>query len=125
VSYTSVFNPVDAVKYTMAGNSACYRQEDTSSPYCPTEMFGADAPAWTWHMTFDHASLGRAIGFVPVSPDSPFYAMGDGTVVAQPKQCKGNNNGNGNNNNNNGNGNGCNNNGNGGTGGTGGPPPHH
>jgi len=51
-------------------------------------MFGANAPGSTWHMTFDHAALGKVTYFVPVPPDSPFYAKGDGKTVVQPKKPK-------------------------------------
>jgi hypothetical protein len=41
-------------------------------------------------MTFDHANLGPATYFVPVSADSPFNSMGNGQVVVQPKTGNGN-----------------------------------
>ena len=49
--YVSVFNPIDPVKFPMSGTGSCYREG------CPGEMFGADAPAHTWQMTFLHANL--------------------------------------------------------------------
>ena len=50
--YVSVFNPIDPVKFPMQGvPGSCYRLG------CPGEMFGADAPAHTWQMTFEHAAL--------------------------------------------------------------------
>ena len=41
---------------TMTGQSACYRAGGGDQD-CPGEMFGANAPGSTWHMTFDHANL--------------------------------------------------------------------
>ena len=73
---------------------------------CPGEMFGANAPASTWHMTFDHANLGPVTDFVSVPADSPFNSKGDGQVVAQPAQPKKSGGNGGNNGNGNGNGNG-------------------
>jgi membrane peptidoglycan carboxypeptidase len=110
VGYVSVFNPISPTGDTMANQSACYRLE-SGIQSCPGEMFGADAPGSTWHMSFDHADLGPVTYFVPVSPDSPFLSMGDGTVVIQPptpKKGKGGGTGGGT--------------GGGGTGGTGGNP---
>ena len=72
----------------MGGMNACYRGEDGSLQNCGGEMFGANAPASTWHMTFDHANLGKNENFVPVPGDSPFNSQGDGTVVKQPKKKK-------------------------------------
>ena len=74
----------------MGGEDACYR------PFyggldCPGEMFGANAPATTWHMTFDHANLGPVTSFVPVSASSPFNSQGNGQTVAQPKDNSNNN----------------------------------
>ena len=87
VSYTSVFNPLSPTGKTMTGYSACYRLE-YGGQECPAEMFGANAPASTWHMTFDHAALGRVTDFVPVPSDSPFYSQGDGQSVPQPSKKK-------------------------------------
>jgi membrane peptidoglycan carboxypeptidase len=120
VGYVSVFNPISPTGDTMGGSSACYRLE-SGGISCPGEMFGADAPGSTWHMSFDHASLGRVDYFVPVPPDSPFNSMGNGQVVIQPKPPKGKGKGNGNGGNGNGNGNGGN--GNGGNGNGGNPTP--
>ena len=107
--------------HLMGDQNACYRTED-SGLNCPGEMFGANAPASTWHMTFDHANLGSAASFVPVPGDSPFNSQGDGQTVKQacdPKK-KGNKNGcdaNGNGGGGNGGGNGGGGNGGGGNGG--------
>jgi hypothetical protein len=88
VGYVSVFNPVSpTVHDTMGGPGSCYRLE-FGGLSCPGEMFGTNAPASTWHMTFDHADLGRVTYFVPVPADSPFNMKGNGQVVAQPKPPK-------------------------------------
>ena len=105
VGYVSVFNPISPTGDTMAGTSACYRLE-SGGQECPAEMFGANAPGSTWHMTFDHADLGPVTYFVPVSPGSVFNSLGNGQTVVQPKP-----------NNSNGGGNGGNGGGNGGNGG--------
>jgi membrane peptidoglycan carboxypeptidase len=86
VSYTSVFNPAAPLINTMTGMSACFREED-GTQFCPAQMFGANAPASTWHMTFDHADLGPASSFTPLPQDNPLWAQGDGTHVKQQKQC--------------------------------------
>jgi hypothetical protein len=49
-------------------------------------MFGAMAPASTWHMTFDYANLGYARNFGTVSPSSQLWTMGDGQTVVQPRK---------------------------------------
>jgi membrane peptidoglycan carboxypeptidase len=88
VGYVSVFNPVSpTVHDTMGGPGSCYRLE-FGGLSCPGEMFGTNAPASTWHMTFDHANLGPVTYFVPVPADSPFNAKGNGQVVVQPKRPK-------------------------------------
>lgn len=93
VSYTSVFNPISPTGDTMTGYSACYRLEYGGAT-CPAEMFGANAPATTWHMTFDHAALGKVTYFVGVSPSSSFFREGNGQSVPQPsKKKKGHGNG--------------------------------
>jgi membrane peptidoglycan carboxypeptidase len=121
VSYTSVFNPVSPTTDTMTGLSACYRLE-FGGYECPGEMYGANAPASTWHMTFDHANLNGSVDFVLPSPNSELWSQGDGKVVKQPpKPKKGGGNGGGNGGGGNGGG-GGNNGGGGGTGGGTGPP---
>jgi membrane peptidoglycan carboxypeptidase len=87
--YVSVFNPISpTVHDTMGGSASCYQLE-FGGLACPGEMFGTNAPASTWHMTFDHANLGPVTYFVPVPFDSPFNSQGNGQVVKQPKQGKG------------------------------------
>ncbi len=119
VGYVSVFNPISpTVHDTMGGPASCYRLE-SGGLACPGEMFGTNAPASTWHMTFDHANLGPVTYFVPVPFDSPFNRLGNGQVVPVPVAQGGNGNGNGN-----GNGHGHGNgHGNGGGGGNGNGPP--
>jgi membrane peptidoglycan carboxypeptidase len=96
VSFTSVFNPISPTGDVMGGTSSCFRTE-FDGLNCPGEMFGADAPGNTWHMTFDHADLGHARTFPLVSSGSSLYSEGNGQVVVQ--QC-GTTNNNGNNGNN-------------------------
>ena len=89
VGYVSVFNPISpTVHDTMGGSASCYQLE-FGGLACPGEMFGTNAPASTWHMSFDHANLGPVSYFVPVPADSPFNSMGNGQVVQQPKKPKG------------------------------------
>jgi membrane peptidoglycan carboxypeptidase len=88
VSYTSVFNPLYPTTDTMTGLSACYRAEFTSYPACPGEMFGANAPGQTWHMTFDRANLRGAGLFALPSPYSQLWSQGNGQVVRQPPKPK-------------------------------------
>lgn len=118
VGYVSVFNPVSPTRYTMTGYSACFRDENGGLE-CPGEMFGANAPAWTWHMTFDHANLSGAQDFAYPSGASGFWSQGDGQQVKQPPKKKGGNGGNGGNGNGGGNGGGGN-----GAPTPGGTPPH-
>jgi membrane peptidoglycan carboxypeptidase len=95
VGYVSVFNPISpTVHDTMGGSASCYRLEFGGLD-CPGEMFGTNAPASTWHMTFDHANLGPVTYFVPVPADSPFNSKGNGQVVQQPKSSGGGGGGNG------------------------------
>ncbi len=89
VGYVSVFNPISPTVYdTMGGAASCYRLESGGLD-CPGEMFGTNAPASTWHMTFDHANLGPPTYFVPVPADSPFNSQGNGQTVTQPKTGNG------------------------------------
>ncbi len=110
--YVSVFNPVDPVKFPMSGvPGSCYREG------CPGEMFGADAPAYTWQMTFLHANLANpAPGFVNNDIPGILWSMGSGVNNPAPPKKPGKP------------GKGGNGNGNGnrpGGGGTGGGPPSH
>ena len=119
--YVSVFNPAGEVSHPMSGTGSCYRLG------CPGEMFGADAPAHTWQMTFLHANLANpAPVFSTADIPGELWSMGTGVNnPAPPKKGKaGNGNGNGNGPGGGGNGPGGGGNGPGG-GGTGGGPPTH
>jgi membrane peptidoglycan carboxypeptidase len=85
--YVSVFNPVSPTKYTMTDMSACYQLEYGGQD-CPGEMFGANAPASAWHMTFDHANLSGSVDFPPVPPASALWNAGNGQAVKQPPAKK-------------------------------------
>jgi membrane peptidoglycan carboxypeptidase len=87
VSYTSVFNPISPTVDTMGGNNSCYR-DFGGNLQCPGEMFGANAPGSTWHVTFEHANLGHLRNFEVLSPSSPLWSQGDGQHVVQ--QCSAN-----------------------------------
>jgi membrane peptidoglycan carboxypeptidase len=84
--YVSVFYPQapESQYHVMGGSNSCYRLEDGGLD-CPGEMYGANAPASVWHMTFDHANLGPDVNFVPVPANSPFNGQGNGQVVQQKK----------------------------------------
>jgi membrane peptidoglycan carboxypeptidase len=116
--YVSVFNPAGPVTHPMSGTGSCYRLG------CPGDMFGADAPAHTWQMTFLHANLANpAPGFFMHDIPGILWSMGTGVNnPAPPKKKKGpggGGNGGG------GGGNGGGNGGGGGGGGNGGGPPTH
>ena len=83
--YVSVFNPIDPVKFPMSGTGSCYREG------CPGEMFGADAPAHTWQMTFLHANLANpSPNFVMADIPGELWSMGTGVNnPAAPKKGKG------------------------------------
>ena len=83
VGYVSVFNPVSPTQYTMAYNSACF-QTEYSGVSCPAEMFGANAPGSTWHMTFDHANLTGSADFALPSSSSSLWSQGTGLAAKQP-----------------------------------------
>lgn len=79
--YVSVFNPIDPVKFPMQGTGSCYRLG------CSGQMFGADAPAHTWQMTFQHATLANpALGFVMADIPGELWSMGNGQT--NPNQKK-------------------------------------
>jgi len=85
-------------------------------------MFGADAPGYTWQMTFLHANLGNPVGFVMADIPGELWSMGTGVNNPAPPKKPGKGGGPGNGNGGNGPGNG---NGPGGGGGNGGGPPSH
>jgi membrane peptidoglycan carboxypeptidase len=82
--YVSVFNPLNpTTSGAMIGIRACYRA--LGGLDCPGQMFGANAPGSTWQITFLHAALGSPPAqFVPVPPNSPFYAEGNGQASPKP-----------------------------------------
>ncbi len=86
-SFTSVFNPISPTGDTMTYQSSCYRFE-YGGYECPQEMYGANAPASIWHMSFDNADLGHYRTFDTVSPSSSLWSLGNGQVVIQPKAPK-------------------------------------
>jgi membrane peptidoglycan carboxypeptidase len=73
--YVSVFNPVDPQKFPMLYPDACYRAFG-GGLNCPSQMFGANAPASTWAETFVRADLGPPVPFV--NPPQLFFSEGDG-----------------------------------------------
>jgi membrane peptidoglycan carboxypeptidase len=87
VGYVSVFNPKSPTTLTMTNQSACYQLESGGAD-CPDEMFGADAPASTWHMTFDHADLSGSVDFPVVPAGSGLWRLGTGQTVKQPAKKK-------------------------------------
>jgi membrane peptidoglycan carboxypeptidase len=74
-------NPTNPSTHPMEGTGSCYRRG------CFGFMYGSMAPGATWQQTFMHARLkAPAPSFVPVSPDSPLMALGNGQVSPdQPK----------------------------------------
>ena len=58
---------------TMVGNpGSCYREiPDGGGEDCPGQMFGDNAPAATWQMTFTARRPGPAAEFTPVPPGTP------------------------------------------------------
>ncbi len=85
VGYASVFNPINPTGFgAMVGFRACYR-EVSGGEDCPGQMFGDNAPAATWQMTFLHASLGLPPAqFIGVPGDSPFFSLGNGFNSPKP-----------------------------------------
>jgi membrane peptidoglycan carboxypeptidase len=82
--YVSVFNPAGPVKFPMDGTGSCYREG------CPGEMFGADAPAYTWQMTFLHAYLANpAPGFFIHDIPGVLWSMGSGVNNPAPPKKPG------------------------------------
>jgi membrane peptidoglycan carboxypeptidase len=88
--YVSVFNPVDPTTGgAMIGENSCCRENpetDGGSQDCPGQMFGDNAPAATWQMSFNSANLGSPAPFVQLPQDSPFFS--EGTGVNSPKPVK-------------------------------------
>ena len=67
----------------MTGQNACYR-DNVAGFECPGSMFGDNAPAATWQMTFEHAALGPPLAFVPPSPSSILFSKGSGKFAPKP-----------------------------------------
>jgi membrane peptidoglycan carboxypeptidase len=87
-AYVSVFNPIDPTTGgAMLGYPHSCFVDVGGGQNCPGQMFGDNAPAATWEMTFMHADLGNPpASFVAVDPNSPFFSLGDG--VNSPKPAK-------------------------------------
>jgi len=75
-----VGNPAGGYKFPMAGYpGSCWVGG------CEGFMYGSMAPGQTWQQTFLHIPLPNPpLNFVPVSPDSPLFAMGNGIVSPNP-----------------------------------------
>jgi membrane peptidoglycan carboxypeptidase len=73
-SYTSVFNPVNPIRYNMVGSGSCFR--DLTGVSCPGQMFGDFAPGATWQYTFQRAALGPDVPFV--YPPISYFSAGNG-----------------------------------------------
>ena len=90
--YVSVFNPTDPMTTgAMVGGNACYREDPAfgGGESCPGQMFGDNAPAATWQMTFSNAAVGPGTPFVLVPADSPFFSMGNGVNSPKPPKPPG------------------------------------
>jgi membrane peptidoglycan carboxypeptidase len=86
-AYVSVFNPVNAITRPMLGQGSCYRENPAfgGGLDCPGQMYGDNAPAATWQMTFTNADLGNPPAqFVPLPGDSPFFSEGNGVNSPKP-----------------------------------------
>jgi len=86
--YVSVFNPKDP---TTGGQMvgfphSCYREDPAlgGGQSCPAQMFGDNAPAATWQMTFSNAAVGPGTPFAGVPANSPFFSMGNGVTSPKP-----------------------------------------
>jgi membrane peptidoglycan carboxypeptidase len=87
VGYVSVFNPLDpTTNGAMVGTNSCYRENPTfgGGLSCPGQMYGDNAPAATWQMSFTRADLGSAAAFPGVPTDSPFFSEGTGINSPAP-----------------------------------------
>jgi membrane peptidoglycan carboxypeptidase len=88
VGYVSVFNPNNpTTSGAMTGSNACYREDPAfgGGLSCPSQMFGDNAPAATWQMSFNNADLGSPPAqFVAVPANSPFMSMGNGFSAPTP-----------------------------------------
>jgi membrane peptidoglycan carboxypeptidase len=83
--YVSVFNPVNPTTTgAMTGVGACYREVAGELDCSGGQMFGDNAPAATWQLTFLHADLGPPVGFGTVPGDSIFFSLGSGVTAPKP-----------------------------------------
>jgi membrane peptidoglycan carboxypeptidase len=85
--YVSVFNPIDPTTGgAMIGSNSTYREDPAFGGGFsePGQMFGDNAPAATWQMTFSNAAVGPGTAFVVVPADSPFFSMGNGVNSPKP-----------------------------------------
>jgi membrane peptidoglycan carboxypeptidase len=85
--YVSVFNPTNPTTTgAMVNANSCYREDPAfgGGLDCPGQMFGDNAPAATWQMSFNNADLGPATAFVAVPANSPFMSQGNGTSAPKP-----------------------------------------
>jgi membrane peptidoglycan carboxypeptidase len=87
--YVSVFNPIDPTTggQMLGFPHACYRENNANGggENCPSQMFGDNAPAATWQMTFMNADLGNPpANFVAVPNGSPFFSLGNGVNSPKP-----------------------------------------
>jgi membrane peptidoglycan carboxypeptidase len=90
--YVSVFNPIDPTTGgAMINGNSCYRENPVFGGVlsCPGQMFGDNAPAATWQMSFLRANLGGPAAFVGVPQDSPFFSMGNGFNSPKPPKPPG------------------------------------
>jgi membrane peptidoglycan carboxypeptidase len=90
--YVSVFNPVNPTgSGAMIGQNACYRENPATGGGLSgcSQMYGDNAPAATWQMTFLNAALGSPAAQFPTVPaDSPFFSMGNGINSPAPPPTK-------------------------------------
>jgi membrane peptidoglycan carboxypeptidase len=87
--YVSVFNPNNptGAGAMLAPVHSCYRESPAfgAGLDCPGQMFGDNAPAATWQMTFSNAALGNPPAqFATVPADSPFFSEGNGFTSPKP-----------------------------------------
>jgi membrane peptidoglycan carboxypeptidase len=78
--YVSVFYPNAPNKYTMASYPrSCYRVQCDGAG-----MFGADAPAHIWQMTFLHAKLASPAANFVFPTSGQLFSMGNGQTAPKP-----------------------------------------
>jgi membrane peptidoglycan carboxypeptidase len=91
--YVSVFNPTNPTGSgaMLGAPNACYRENPQTGGFeqCPSQMFGDNAPAATWQMTFTHAALGPPVAFPALPGDSIFFTEGSGVNSPKPPKKPG------------------------------------